>query len=202
MDKIKLSDLIAAKFPECLKKDANFIPLYFPHIPDVRQAKAEKNFVKYKYKNETMIMLFDTSLFERGKNGLVFTDKAIYFKDIIGATRVCRYCDWRRDRDDLAKILGLTDDNAFILTPFLNELMNEISTMIKYEGGAEDESADEAEDKESKNKSESNKSSAKKSTTTKKKSATTKKKKGVSQSTIETVMGVAEVVMDVLEDPL
>ena len=148
MDKIKLSDLLAAKFLECVKEGNGFKPVYYPHIPETRQAKAEKNFVDYKYKNETMIMLFDTSLFERGKNGLVFTDKAVYFKDTFGDARVCKYSDWRRDRDDLGEIFGITKDNAFFFASFLNNLMNEISIMLEYEVETEGETSVETEAEE------------------------------------------------------
>ena len=223
MDNLKLSDLIEAKFSECLKKDIHFTPIYFPHIPDARQTKAEKGFVKYKYDNETMIMLFDTSLFERGKNGMVFTNKAVYFKDMIGDTCVCKYSDWRRDRDDLGKIFNLTEDNAFFLVPFLNNLMNEISIMIEYEGESEDENAvnsgnetvdestkdskDEISEEESSSepkKTSEKKTSEKKSSKKKssEKKASTSKKKGVSQSTAETVLDIADIVLDVLQDPL
>ncbi len=133
MDNLKLSSLIANRFPECLNGEVSFKPLYFPHIPDSRQKKAEKNFVKYKCENETMIMLFDTSLFERGKNGLVFTDKAVYFKDLFSETYCCKYSDWRRDKDDIAAILNISKENPTFLASFLNVLMNDISIMIEYE---------------------------------------------------------------------
>ena len=133
MDKFKLSDLIALKFPECLKGGEGFKPVYYPHIPEEKQKKAEKNFVKYKCNDETMIMLYDTSLFERGKNGLVFTDKAVYFKDMFSDLCCCKYSDWRRDKDDLAVLFNITKENAFFLAPFLNKLMNDISFMLEYE---------------------------------------------------------------------
>ena len=245
MDKLKLSDLLAAKFQECLKSGEGFKPVYYPHIPDAKISKAEKNFVKYKDNNETMIMLYDTSLFERGKNGMAFTDKAVYFKDMIAGPRVCRYSDWRRDKDDLGKIFEISEENAFFLIPFLNNLMNEISIMLEYEVETEGETSVETaaetegetsgetaaevevssetvaeavteelkgtlEESKEKSKEEElddddedsdDEDSDDEDSDDEAKDKSGKKKKGGSGSSLEALLGVADILMDVFEDP-
>ncbi|SEQ38658.1 hypothetical protein SAMN02910369_01667 [Lachnospiraceae bacterium NE2001] len=225
MDKLKLSDLLAAKFQECLKSGEGFKPVYYPHIPDAKISKAEKNFVKYKDNNETMIMLYDTSLFERGKNGMAFTDKAVYFKDMIGDSRVCRYSDWRRDKDDLGKIFEISEGNAFFLIPFLNNLMNEISIMLEYEvetegetsveteaeavteelKGALEESEEKSKEEDSDDDDEEDDSNEEESddeeSDDEAKDKSGKRKKGGSGSSLEALLGVADILMDVFEDP-
>ena len=145
-----LVNLIKDKFQKCLKEGGGFRPVYFPHIPAKQEEKARKHFVELRDEDETILMLFDTSLFSKGKNGLALTDRAVYFKDLMTAPRRCAYSDWRIDADDSAELLGIPETNTFLLAPFLNELLNEICTMKKYEGLFEAEDAAKREEAEAK----------------------------------------------------
>ena len=145
-----LVNLIKDKFQKCLKEGGGFRPVYFPHIPAKQEEKARKHFVELRDEDETILMLFDTSLFSKGKNGLALTDRAVYFKDLMTAPRRCAYSDWRIDADDSAELLGIPETNTFLMAPFLNELLNEICTMKKYEGLFEAEDAAKREEAEAK----------------------------------------------------
>ena len=129
-----LLNLIKDKFHECLKEGVSFKPVYHPNIPAKQEEKARKHFVETKDAGETVLMLFDTSLFAKGKNGLALTDRAVYFKDMFGGTKRVAYDGWRIDADDSAALLNITEENAFLLAPFLTRLLNDICTMKRYEG--------------------------------------------------------------------
>ena len=150
-----LVNLIKDKFQKCLKGGGGFRPVYFPHIPEKQEEKARKHFVELRDEDETILMLFDTSLFSKGKNGLALTDRAVYFKDLMTAPRRCAYSDWRIDADDSAELLGIPETNTFLMAPFLNELLNEICTMKKYEGLFEAEDAAKREEAEAKRREDS-----------------------------------------------
>lgn len=144
-----LVNLIKDKFHECLKEGISFQPAYYPNIQKKQEEKARKHFIETERDDETVLMLFDTSLFSKGKNGLALTDQAIYFKDLMGPTWQCAYTGWRIDADDAEALLHISDKNTFLLAPFVTKLMNEICTLKKYEGlfeaeGAEMKAAEEA----------------------------------------------------------
>ena len=144
-----LVNLIKDKFHECLKEGISFQPAYYPNIQKKQEEKARKHFIETERDDETVLMLFDTSLFSKGKNGLALTDQAIYFKDLMGPTWQCAYTGWRIDADDAEVLLHISDKNTFLLAPFVTKLMNEICTLKKYEGlfeaeGAEQKAAEEA----------------------------------------------------------
>ncbi|MCR4837600.1 MAG: hypothetical protein K5897_01530, partial [Eubacterium sp.] len=144
-----LVNLIKDKFHECLKEGISFQPAYYPNIQKKQEEKARKHFIETERDDETVLMLFDTSLFSKGKNGLALTDQAIYFKDLMGPTWRCAYTGWRIDADDAEVLLHISDKNTFLLAPFVTKLMNEICTLKKYEGlfeaeGAEQKAAEEA----------------------------------------------------------
>lgn len=144
-----LVNLIRSKYPECVKEGVSFKPAFYPHIVARQEEKARKHFVETKEEDETVLMLFDTSLFGKGKNGVALTDRAVYFKDVFGPTHIVAYKDWRVDADDAAELLQISKENAFLLPPFLTALMNEICTLKKYEGlfEAEEKGAQEAAEK-------------------------------------------------------
>lgn len=129
-----LVNLIKDKFHECVKQGVSFQPAYYPNIQKKQEEKALKHFVETEKEDETVLMLFDTSLFSKGKNGMALTDQAVYFKDMMGPVYRCAYSGWRIDADDAAVLLHISDSNAFLLAPFITKLMNEICTLKKYEG--------------------------------------------------------------------
>ena len=129
-----LVNLIKDKFHECLKEGISFQPAYYPNIQKKQEEKARKHFIETERDDETVLMLFDTSLFSKGKNGLALTDQAIYFKDLMGPTWRCAYQGWRIDADDAEELLHISNMNTFLLAPFVTKLMNEICTLKKYEG--------------------------------------------------------------------
>ena len=133
-----LTDYIEGHFKDCLKPGISFQPEYHPHIPEKHMAKAKKHFLSTE-EGETVLMLFDTSLFGKGKNGLALTDQAVYFRDMFGGTMRVKYRDWRADRDETEKLLKISPENAFILSPFLDRLLTEICTMKTYDGLFEQE---------------------------------------------------------------
>lgn len=139
-----LVNLIKNKFQDCIKAGVSFRPAYYPHIVKKQEEKALKHFIETEEGGETVLMLFDTSLFSKGKNGLALTDQAIYFKDMMGPTYKCKYKHWRIDADDAAELLHISDGNTFLLPAFLTGLLNEICTLKKYEGlfEAEEQEAD------------------------------------------------------------
>ena len=139
-----LVNLIKNKFQDCIKAGVSFRPAYYPHIVKKQEEKALKHFIEIEEGGETVLMLFDTSLFSKGKNGLALTDQAVYFKDMMGPTYKCKYKHWRIDADDAAELLHISDGNAFLLPAFLTGLLNEICTLKKYEGlfEAEEQEAD------------------------------------------------------------
>ncbi|MBR1508213.1 MAG: hypothetical protein IJ619_09465 [Eubacterium sp.] len=218
-----LISLIQQKLPECLKPDCSFEPQYYPHILDKQLEKVLKNFLELKYKDETVLMMLDTSLFGRGKNGLVFTDRAVYLKLTFGTTYYCKYSDWKVDKDETEKILKLSRDDAFFYSAFLDNLMNDICNLKKYEGLFEEE--EKAEEKAKKaaarkkaaKKSDGTKTASKKSTSKKtegkkasgkkaedKESAEGENKNKKKQKSLikdDTIFQVADFVIDVLSDP-
>ena len=139
-----LVNLIKNKFQDCIKAGVSFRPAYYPHIVKKQEEKALKHFIETEEGGETVLMLFDTSLFSKGKNGLALTDQAVYFKDMMGPTYKCKYKHWRIDADDAAELLHISDGNTFLLPAFLTGLLNEICTLKKYEGlfEAEEQEAD------------------------------------------------------------
>ena len=139
-----LVNLIKNKFQDCIKAGVSFRPAYYPHIVKKQEEKALKHFIEIENEGETVLMLFDTSLFSKGKNGLALTDQAVYFKDMMGPTYKCKYKHWRIDADDAAELLHISDGNTFLLPAFLTGLLNEICTLKKYEGlfEAEEQEAD------------------------------------------------------------
>ena len=218
-----LISLIQQKLPECLKPDCSFEPQYYPHILDKQLEKVLKNFLELKYKDETVLMMLDTSLFGRGKNGLVFTDRAVYLKLTFGTTYYCKYSDWKVDKDETEKILKLSRDDAFFYSAFLDNLMNDICNLKQYEGLFEEE--EKAEEKAKKaaarkkaaQKSDGTKTASKKSTSKKtegkkasgkkaedKESAEGENKNKKKQKSLikdDTIFQVADFVIDVLSDP-
>ncbi|MCR5292503.1 MAG: hypothetical protein K6E28_06450 [Eubacterium sp.] len=215
--------LIQQKLPECLKPDCSFEPQYYPHILEKQLDKVLKNFLELKYEDETVLMMLDTSLFGRGKNGLVFSDRAVYLKLTFGTTYYCKYSDWKVDVDETEKILKISRDDAFFYSAFLDNLMNEICNLKKYEGLFEEE--EKAEEKAKKaaarkkaaKKSDGTKTASKKSTSKKtegkkasgkkaedKESAEGENKNKKKQKSLikdDTIFQVADFVIDVLSDP-
>ena len=202
-----LISLIQQKLPECLKPDCSFEPQYYPHILEKQLEKVLKNFLELKYKDETVLMMLDTSLFGRGKNGLVFTDRAVYLKLTFGTTYYCKYSDWKVDKDETEKILKLSRDDAFFYSAFLDNLMNDICNLKQYEGLFEEEEKAEKKAEEKTKKAEARKAASKKTdgtkTDSKKTSGKTESDKKKQKSLIkdDTVFQVAEFVIDVLSDP-
>jgi hypothetical protein len=143
-----LTDYIEGHFKECLKPGVSFTPEYYPHIPEKHLAKAKKHFVNIE-EGETVLMLFDTSLFSKGKNGLALTDRAVYFRDMFSSAVSVKYRNWRPDRDETGTILKISAENPLILSPFLDKLLNEICTIKTYDGlfEQEEKSQEEAEAK-------------------------------------------------------
>ena len=202
-----LISLIQQKLPECLKPDCSFEPQYYPHILEKQLEKVLKNFLELKYKDETVLMMLDTSLFGRGKNGLVFTDRAVYLKLTFGTTYYCKYSDWKVDKDETEKILKLSRDDAFFYSAFLDNLMNDICNLKQYEGLFEEEEKAEKKAEEKTKKAEARKTASKKTDGTKtdnkktsgKKGSDKKKQKSLIKD--DTVFQVADFVIDVLSDP-
>ena len=135
-----LTDYIEGHFKDCLKPGISFKPEYHPHIPEKHLEKARKHFVAAG-DDETVLMLFDTSMFSKGKNGLALTDQAVYFKDMFGGTQSVKYLDWRPDRDETGELLKISAENAFILSPFLDKFLSEICTIKSYDGLFDEEKA-------------------------------------------------------------
>lgn len=129
-----LVNLIKDKFHECVKQGVSFQPAYYPNIQKKQEEKALKHFVETEKEDETVLMLFDTSLFSKGKNGMALTDQAVYFKDMMGPTYRCAYSSWRIDADDAGVLLHISETNTFLMAPFITKLMNDICTLKKYEG--------------------------------------------------------------------
>ena len=137
-----LTDYIEGHFKECLKPGISFVPEYYPHIPGKHLEKAVKHFLKTEREDETVLMLFDTSLFSKGKNGLAITDQAVYFKDMFGGTQSVRFRGWRAGKDETEQLLKISNENPMILSPFLDKLIAEICTIKTYEGLFEQEDAE------------------------------------------------------------
>ncbi len=141
-----LVNLIKDRFHECMKNEnGGFQPEYYPNIPEKHEEKVLKHFVDKRNAEETILMIYDTSLFSKGKNGLVITDQAVYFKDTMTKTAIVLLKNWDPVRDQTEKLLGISENNAFLLAPFLDKLISDIITLKKYEGLFELEESNAAE---------------------------------------------------------
>ncbi len=130
-----LVNLVKDRFHECMKNEnGGFQPEYYPHIPEKHQEKAMKHFVELGNADETVLMLYDTSLFSKGKNGLAITDQAVYYKDTFSKTKSVKLKNWDPVRDETGKLLGITDSDPLLMTPFLDKLIGDMVTLKKYEG--------------------------------------------------------------------
>lgn len=99
-----------------------------PNIPPKQAERIKKAF---KISDETILGIIDTSLFSRGKNGLVFTDKGVYFLDVLANIKYRRYIDdWRAGEDTAFDSLGIKPDNALIDTFAVTSLIDAIVTEL------------------------------------------------------------------------
>ena len=129
----RMTDYIEGHFKDCLKS-SSFTPSYYPHIQPKEQERALKGFVQLLEPDETFLMIYDTTLFGKCKNGLAITDKAVYFRDIFDETRICSFRSWRPNRDNTQTILNISDSYTFISSPFLDNFITEICTIKSYDG--------------------------------------------------------------------
>ena len=128
-------NLLKDRFHECLKDEkCAFQPEFYPHIQEKHQEKVMKHFVEKRCEDETILMLFDTSMFSKGKNGLVITDQAVYFRDMMTKPANFLIKNWDPVRDQSEKLLGITEYYTFLMAPFLDKLISDIVTLKKYEG--------------------------------------------------------------------
>jgi len=203
-----LVNLIKDRFHECMKdENGGFQPEFYPHIPEKHEAKAVRHFVDKRNEDETVLMLYDTSLFSKGKNGLVITDQAVYFKDIMTKTTTFLLKNWDPVRDQTEKLLGISEYNAFLLAPFLDKLISDIITLKKYEGLFEAEESEAAEkvaaEKAAAEKAEAERNAAEKAEA--EKAAAEKKAEDEDNEDDEDddvgLLDILGVVMDVTSDP-
>lgn len=140
MDRKQIKAFLKERFPLCMKSQ-NFPVLTVPNIPEKQLARMTKNLsVK-----EEIISMCDTSLFGKGKNGIAFTEKAVYFKDLFGAVKICYYGeDWIIGKDDAFDTLGITPTNTFFDNFALTDLIDELVRMSAEDGGSTEEASPEA----------------------------------------------------------
>ena len=198
-----LVNLIKDRFHECMKNEnGGFQPEYYPNIPEKHEEKVLKHFVDKKDAEETILMIYDTSLFSKGKNGLVITDQAVYFKDTMTKTAIVLLKNWDPVRDQTEKLLGISENNAFLLAPFLDKLISDIITLKKYEGLFEAEESEAAE-KVAAEKAEAERNAAEKAEA--EKAAAEKKAEDEDNEDDEDddvgLLDILGVVMDVTSDP-
>ena len=198
-----LVNLIKDRFHECMKNEnGGFQPEYYPNIPEKHEEQVLKHFVDKKDAEETILMIYDTSLFSKGKNGLVITDQAVYFKDTMTKTAIVLLKNWDPVRDQTEKLLGISENNAFLLAPFLDKLISDIITLKKYEGLFEAEESEAAE-KVAAEKAEAERNAAEKAEA--EKAAAEKKAEDEDNEDDEDddvgLLDILGVVMDVTSDP-
>ena len=140
MDRKQIKTFLKERFPLCMKSQS-FPVLTIPNIPEKQLARMTKNLsVK-----EDIISMCDTSLFGKGKNGIAFTEKAVYFKDLFGGVKVIYYDeDWVIGKDDAFDTLGITPTNTFFDNFALTALIDDLVRMWAESGGSAEEAAAEA----------------------------------------------------------
>ena len=78
----------------------------------------------------------DTSLFGKGKNGIVFTENAVYFKDTFGSVKSCHFDEnWNPGQSDVFELLDISPSNAFFDCFALTDLLNELAELSARSGG-------------------------------------------------------------------
>ncbi|SDB18964.1 hypothetical protein SAMN02910317_00910 [Ruminococcaceae bacterium FB2012] len=140
MDIKQLKAFLKERFPLCMKS-RSFPVLTVPSIPEKQLARMTRNLsVK-----EDIISMCDTSLFGKGKNGIAFTDKAVYFKDLFGGVKVIYYDeDWIIGKDDAFDTLGITPTNTFFDNFALTDLIDDLVRMSAESRDSTEEPAPEA----------------------------------------------------------
>ncbi|MBR4555230.1 MAG: hypothetical protein IKO27_06500 [Ruminococcus sp.] len=131
MNRKQIKAFLKERLPLCVKTQS-FPVLTAPNIPE----KQQKNMSKNLSVKEEIISMCDTSLFGRGKNGIAFTEKAVYFKDTLGSPKVCCYDeDWIIGKDDAFDTFGITPSNTFFDNFALTDLIDELVRMSAEDDG-------------------------------------------------------------------
>lgn len=122
MDTALIKKLLLERLSHCSK--GAFEAQVEPNIPPKHLEKVKKCFG---ITDERVLGVIDTSLFGRGKNGIVFTEKGVYFKDVLCDLKIRHYTDdWRPGQDTAFDSLGIKPDNALIDTFAVTGLMDAI----------------------------------------------------------------------------
>lgn len=121
----RIRELLKKRLPLCLKTQ-NFPVLTVPDIPE----KQLMNMTKKLSVREDIISMCDTSLFGKGKNGIAFTEKAVYFKDTLSGVKSCHFTEnWTAGESDVFDVLGITPSNTFFDCFALTDLINELAAI-------------------------------------------------------------------------
>ena len=129
--------LITEGFKEVLYDDVKMKLQCYPDIPEKSKSNVLKHFVKPLSKDETILLIFDTTMFGSGKNGMVFTDEAVYYKEILEDTAVAKYTDWKSGMSVMKK-LGVSDESPIYKVPEFNKLMRGLSAYKNFDGDLEE----------------------------------------------------------------
>lgn len=176
----ELVNIIKNGFPGCMKEGINSYPEYYPDIPKKHERKSYGHILKTDDDDEVVLMLFDSSLFNNGKNGLILTDKGIYFKDLFSSLKICEYKDWIVGTSNLAEMFDISDEEPLLLADKLTELMNEIYN-YKLSSGQFQEEAIKLRESFSQEDGE--------------------EKVSAKQEALELGLGLADIITDVMSDP-
>ena len=126
MDTALIKKLLLERLSHCSK--GAFEAQVEPNIPPKHLEKVKKCFG---ITDERVLGVIDTSLFGRGKNGIVFTEKGVYFKDLLCDLKIRHYTDdWRTGEDTAFDSLGIKPDNALIDTFAVTSLIDAIVTEL------------------------------------------------------------------------
>ncbi len=199
--------LITEGFKEILYNDVTMKPQCYPDIPEKSKSNVLKHFVKPLSDDETILLIFDTTMFGNGKNGMVFTDEAVYFKQLFDDTAVVRYADWKSGMSVMKK-LGVSDESPIYKVPEFNKLMRGLSAYKNFDGDLEEarrvasekyrESRAEYYAKKEAEKAEAEVAGAKGAQDG---ASVDGKDVHISNTDVENVLGFLEILMDVFTDP-
>jgi len=135
MSRSRIKALLLERFPLCTKS-GTFPVLTIPNIPE----KQMKHMAKNLSVQEDIISICDTSLFGRGKNGIAFTEKAVYFKDSLSSVKKVYYSeDWQIGKDDAYATLGIAPSHVFFDNFALTDLIDELVRIAAEESEEEPE---------------------------------------------------------------
>ena len=136
----EMTDIISKGLDSCKGRSNSFKPQFHPDIPEKHLKRALKHFVEFDPESsEQVLMLWDTSLFEKGKNGLAFTDRAVYHKGIFGKTMICRYKDWNIGCANASELLGLEQNEEMFLAEGVAKIVDGLCEIKKAKGMFEQE---------------------------------------------------------------